>query len=148
MANRVEIGRPVAERPGGLLGLASDYLTLTKPPIISLLLITATGGMFLAAEGIRMEKISMRYMAAELESWPASCGSEARRSEKQGGSPVEPIRDRLEKIPTLLAIDKCAADLLERAAHQVVHAQLNGEAGERMRALGIPVRTVHHELTP
>jgi len=32
--------------------MASDYLTLTKPPIISLLLITATGGMFLAAEGI------------------------------------------------------------------------------------------------
>ena len=33
-------------------GVASDYLTLTKPPIISLLLITATGGMFLAAEGV------------------------------------------------------------------------------------------------
>ena len=52
MAERVGTGRPTAERPGGLLGLASDYLTLTKPPIISLLLITATGGMFLAAEGI------------------------------------------------------------------------------------------------
>ncbi len=52
MAEQVKTGRPTAERPGGLLGLASDYLTLTKPPIISLLLITATGGMFLAAEGI------------------------------------------------------------------------------------------------
>ena len=52
MAEQVGTGRPAEERPGGLLGLASDYLTLTKPPIISLLLITATGGMFLAAEGI------------------------------------------------------------------------------------------------
>ena len=33
----------------GLLGLLSDYLTLTKPPIISLLLVTAIGGMFLAS---------------------------------------------------------------------------------------------------
>ena len=32
--------------------MANDYLALTKPPIISLLLITAIGGMFLAAEGI------------------------------------------------------------------------------------------------
>ena len=37
---------------GGVLGLLSDYLTLTKPPIISLLLVTAIGGMFLAALGI------------------------------------------------------------------------------------------------
>ena len=33
----------------GSLRLLSDYLTLTKPPIISLLLITAIGGMFLAS---------------------------------------------------------------------------------------------------
>ena len=52
MAEGVETGRPAADRPSGLLGVASDYLALTKPPIISLLLITATGGMFLAAEGI------------------------------------------------------------------------------------------------
>ena len=52
MVERVEHGQPVEERPSGLLGLATDYLTLTKPPIISLLLITATGGMFLAAAGI------------------------------------------------------------------------------------------------
>ncbi len=52
MAERVEAGHPAAERPGRLIGLASDYLTLTKPPIIILLLITAVGGMFLAAVGI------------------------------------------------------------------------------------------------
>ena len=32
--------------------VANDYLTLTKPPIILLLLITALGGMFLAAQGV------------------------------------------------------------------------------------------------
>ncbi len=52
MAEGVETGRPATERRGGMRGVASDYLTLTKPPIISLLLITATGGMFLAAEGV------------------------------------------------------------------------------------------------
>ncbi len=34
---------------GGPLRLLADYLTLTKPPIISLLLVTAIGGMFLAS---------------------------------------------------------------------------------------------------
>ncbi|MQF87567.1 MAG: protoheme IX farnesyltransferase [SAR202 cluster bacterium] len=34
------------------MGLVNDYVTLTKPPIIVLLVITAIGGMFLAAEGI------------------------------------------------------------------------------------------------
>ncbi|MYC37583.1 MAG: protoheme IX farnesyltransferase [Chloroflexi bacterium] len=36
----------------GLLGLVADYIALTKPPIISLLLVTAIGGMFLAARGV------------------------------------------------------------------------------------------------
>ena len=31
--------------------LASDYVALTKPPIISLLVVTAIGAMFLAAQG-------------------------------------------------------------------------------------------------
>ena len=34
-----------------LLAVLSDYVTLTKPPIIFLLLITAIGGMFVAAQG-------------------------------------------------------------------------------------------------
>ena len=52
MADQVETSQTAVARPGGLTGMARDYLTLTKPPIISLLLITATGGMFLAAEGV------------------------------------------------------------------------------------------------
>ena len=36
----------------GPLQIVNDYLALTKPPIISLLLVTAIGGMFLAAGGV------------------------------------------------------------------------------------------------
>ncbi len=46
----------LAEREPGryakALAVLNDYVTLTKPPIISLLLITAAGGMFLAAQGL------------------------------------------------------------------------------------------------
>ena len=52
MAEGVGSGQAAVEKPGRLMGLANDYLTLTKPPIIVLLIITAIGGMFLAAEGI------------------------------------------------------------------------------------------------
>ena len=52
MAEGVESGQAVIEKPGGIMGLVNDYVTLTKPPIIVLLVITAIGGMFLAAEGI------------------------------------------------------------------------------------------------
>ena len=52
MAEQVKAGEPAAGKPAALMGLANDYLTLTKPPIISLLLITAIGGLFLAAEGV------------------------------------------------------------------------------------------------
>ena len=37
-----------AKYPGGLMVAVNDYVTLTKPPIILLLLVTAAGGMFLA----------------------------------------------------------------------------------------------------
>ena len=52
MAEGVEPGQTMIENPGGTMGLVNDYVTLTKPPIIVLLVITAIGGMFLAAEGI------------------------------------------------------------------------------------------------
>ena len=41
-------GQSDAAIQGGPLGIIRDYLALTKPPIISLLLVTAIGGMFLA----------------------------------------------------------------------------------------------------
>ena len=51
MAEGVEHGQ-IASKRAKVFILANDYLTLTKPPIIVLLVITAIGGMFLAAEGI------------------------------------------------------------------------------------------------
>ena len=39
-------------RAAVLLRVVNDYVTLTKPPIIMLLLLTALGGMFLAAQGV------------------------------------------------------------------------------------------------
>ncbi len=44
-------GQKSKERSGPLQ-FVSDYIALTKPPIISLLLVTAIGGMFLAARGV------------------------------------------------------------------------------------------------
>ncbi len=38
--------------PGQALSVLSDYVALTKPPIVALLLVTALGGMFLAAQGV------------------------------------------------------------------------------------------------
>jgi len=102
----------------------------------------------LAERGVRTEKFPLRYMEAKLESWPPSCRLEAMRSAGSGSSPAKSMRDRLEEIPTLLSIDACGADLLERAAHQVVHESLNGEPGRRLRELGIPFRAWHDELTP
>ena len=52
MSEGVESSQTVIEKSGGIMGLVNDYVTLTKPPIIVLLVITAIGGMFLAAEGI------------------------------------------------------------------------------------------------
>jgi heme o synthase len=40
------------ERQTSLLGTINDYIALTKPAIIMLLLVTAAGGMFLAAGGV------------------------------------------------------------------------------------------------
>jgi predicted acylesterase/phospholipase RssA len=97
----------------------------------------------LAERGVRADQIQLRYMAAELASWPESCRSERRAADGPAATP-QAVRDRLEAIPTMLSIDDCGADLVERAAHQVVHAQLAGEWGERLRELGIPVRPVTH----
>ncbi len=38
--------------PRQALSIVSDYVALTKPPIVALLLVTALGGMFMAAQGV------------------------------------------------------------------------------------------------
>ena len=52
MADQLRLSKPAAGRAASMARMAADYLTLTKPPIISLLLVTAVGGMFLAAQGV------------------------------------------------------------------------------------------------
>ena len=56
MADQIRLSEPVTKpgigRATSMARMAVDYVTLTKPPIISLLLVTAIGGMFLAAEGV------------------------------------------------------------------------------------------------
>jgi predicted acylesterase/phospholipase RssA len=126
----------------------SNYALLSRDPARIVEVTKARGNAYhalawqqqkreLEARGVRADELVMPYMAADLESWPASCKSEATRAESDAQPRVESIRDRIGEIPTLLSIDDCGADLLEQAAHQIVHERLNGDAGARLRALGI-----------
>ena len=52
MTNLQTAVEAIPGRPASLLSILNDYLTLTKQPIVVLLLVTAAGGMFLAAQGL------------------------------------------------------------------------------------------------
>ena len=51
MLDQLRLVMPGLGRSALALRIASDYIALTKPPIIMLLLVTAVGGIFLAAGG-------------------------------------------------------------------------------------------------
>lgn len=51
MLEQLPLIKPGLYRSAWALRIGSDYLSLTKPPIVILLLVTALGGMFLAAQG-------------------------------------------------------------------------------------------------
>ena len=51
MLDQLRLVKPGLGRSAPALRIASDYLALTKPPIVLLLLVTAVGGIFLAADG-------------------------------------------------------------------------------------------------
>ena len=51
MLEQLPLVKPGLDRSAWALRIGSDYLSLTKPPIVILLLIMAVGGMFLAAQG-------------------------------------------------------------------------------------------------
>jgi predicted acylesterase/phospholipase RssA len=87
----------------------------------------------LAKEGIGYEKITFPYSEAELDDLPGSC------SGKMPGE--ETIRDLLLEIPTDLKIDECDADLLELAAHQLVHETFDDETARRLRSEGLSIHT-------
>ena len=73
MAEGAEPVQSAVQRPSGVLGLANDYVTLMKPPIIVLLVITAIGGMFLAAEGIpSLQTLAMVSLGGALGSGGAN----------------------------------------------------------------------------
>ncbi|MEK7807419.1 MAG: heme o synthase [Chloroflexota bacterium] len=52
MIDQRSLAKPGLGRASTVLSVISDYLSLTKPPIVLLLLVTALGGMFLAAGGV------------------------------------------------------------------------------------------------
>ena len=98
----------------------------------------------LAADGIHMETIEMRYTAADLPHWPASCKKKTPIGEA-GESLAkfqQELLERLNLIPTDLLISKCDADLMEMAAHKVVHDTLTGEMARRLADEGFTIREV------
>ena len=52
MLNEQRVSGPAEKSNTSIFGQAGDYLSLTKPPIILLLVVTAVGAMFLAAGGL------------------------------------------------------------------------------------------------
>jgi len=51
MIDQQRVAQPRVAKGGSVLSLTRDYLSMTKPPIIFLLVVTAVGAMFLAAGG-------------------------------------------------------------------------------------------------
>jgi predicted acylesterase/phospholipase RssA len=86
----------------------------------------------LEQDGIDFGSIVLEYTMANLDRWPESCAQRTR----------PPDRADFEAITTDLKISTCHADLLVLAAHRIVHEQLNGNAGQHLERLGIPVRRV------
>jgi hypothetical protein len=95
--------------------------------------------------GIGFEKIDLRYTAARIEHWPPSC-PQAEEISADGASP-EAIRaaiaEHVSEIPTRLSISECDADLLELAAHSIVHEQLGPETMKRLNQRGFSLREAH-----
>ena len=87
----------------------------------------------LRKEGIGYEKITFRFSEAQLDEVPNSCSGELFGTEL--------IREHLLGIATDFTIDECSADLLEIAAHQLVHATLDDAAVSRLTSSGFPIHT-------
>ena len=82
------------------------------------------------ASGASFHIVKMHYLDAQLDAWPASCGN------RNGGR--DAIRDELARVPTNFRITDCHADLMERAADDVVRRAIreNSEVLRRARAPG------------
>jgi len=87
----------------------------------------------LAKEGIGYEKITFLYTEAELEDAPGSCAKEM--------SDGKTIHDLLLEIETKFKIKECYADLLEMAAHQLVHKTFDDAAVRRLKGEGFSIHS-------
>jgi predicted acylesterase/phospholipase RssA len=97
----------------------------------------------LSNQGLRIERINLRYTSAKLDRWPASC-EQAAASVKQSPEDIRAaITAQLAEIETTLSITDCNADLLEMAAKDVVGALFNAETKARLIKLGFSVREPH-----
>ena len=97
----------------------------------------------LAAQGVSFDLVRIPYTMAQLDRWPASC---KKNPIEETGESLEEFRmgllERLNLIPTDLLIRECDADLMEMAAHKIVHDTLTGETLRRLRDHGFAVREV------
>lgn len=78
--------------------------------------------------GERIERVDLRYMHAGIrpDQLPDSCASIEGLCDEQDCA--ESIARYVGAIPTHLKIKDCDADLIELAAHQVVHAEWSGRS--------------------
>jgi len=88
----------------------------------------------LAKEGIGYEQIVFQYGKAELEDAPASCTKEISKGKT--------VHDLLLEIKTRLKLPECHVDLLELAAHQVVHETFDDETARRLTGGGFAIHSV------
>lgn len=89
----------------------------------------------LQQDGVDFDLRTLAYTMATLDRWPDSCSQRAEA----------PTAEDFEAISTDLKIGTCHADLLTRAAHQLVHDQMNGETGRRLEKMGLTIRPVGDE---
>lgn len=99
----------------------------------------------IARDGVAFAMVEMRYTDARFDQWPESCGQRPGRKRGVLGAAtiLSDIADRVSRIPTRFRIADCDADLLDLAAHSIVHAQLSPERLRHLKDMGFPVR-----LTP
>jgi hypothetical protein len=91
----------------------------------------------LATEVVSIEAIKLDYLMADLDQWPDSCGRKGKRRAHESDAEFRAaIRDHVANIGTSLSINDCDADLMEAAAHKVVHRTFSDETVRRLRDQG------------
>ena len=101
----------------------------------------------LGTEGIAYEQIKLRFGEAVLDQIPSSCHGEIPTDTESTGwladrlGFVKEVQTRLLGIGTNLYINTCSADLLELAAHQLVHDTFDDEKVHQLASQGFAVHT-------